>query len=49
MGAAVAVAIFLGAYALIAFWTFTRYGLPVAAVTVALSLPYLLIRYILLG
>jgi Na+/H+ antiporter NhaD/arsenite permease-like protein len=33
----------------ISFWTFTRYGLPVAAVTVALSLPYLLIRYILLG
>lgn len=33
----------------ISFWTFTRYGLPVAAVTVALSLPYLLVRYILLG
>jgi Na+/H+ antiporter NhaD/arsenite permease-like protein len=33
----------------ISFWTFTRYGLPVAAATVALSLPYLLIRYILLG
>jgi Na+/H+ antiporter NhaD/arsenite permease-like protein len=33
----------------ISFWTFTRYGLPVAAATVALSLPYLLIRYIVLG
>jgi Na+/H+ antiporter NhaD/arsenite permease-like protein len=33
----------------IGFWTFTRYGLPVAVVTLALSLPYLLVRYILLG
>jgi Na+/H+ antiporter NhaD/arsenite permease-like protein len=33
----------------ISFWTFTRYGLPVAAVTVALSLPYLFIRYFVLG
>ena len=29
----------------ISFWTFTRYGLVVAAVTVALSWPYLVLRY----
>lgn len=29
----------------ISFWEFTKYGLVVAAATVALSLPYLLLRY----
>jgi Na+/H+ antiporter NhaD/arsenite permease-like protein len=33
----------------ISFWTFTRYGLVVAAITVALSWPYLALRYFLLG
>jgi Na+/H+ antiporter NhaD/arsenite permease-like protein len=31
----------------ISFWTFTKYGLVVAAVTVLLSLPYLWLRYLL--
>ena len=33
----------------ISFWTFTRYGLVVAAITVTLSWPYLALRYFLLG
>jgi Na+/H+ antiporter NhaD/arsenite permease-like protein len=33
----------------ISFWTFTRYGLVVAAITVALSWPYLALRYFVLG
>jgi Na+/H+ antiporter NhaD/arsenite permease-like protein len=33
----------------ISFWTFTRYGLVVAAITVVLSWPYLALRYFLLG
>ena len=31
------------------FWQFTRYGLMVALVTVAVSMPYLWIRYFLLA
>lgn len=33
----------------ISFWQFTRYGLIVAAVTVAISWPYLYLRYFLFG
>ena len=33
----------------ISFWTFTRYGLVVTAVTVALSAPYLYFRYFVLA
>jgi len=33
----------------ISFWQFTRYGLIVAAVTVALSAPYLWLRYFVFG
>lgn len=33
----------------ISFWRFTRYGLVVTAITVAISWPYLWIRYFLLG
>jgi Na+/H+ antiporter NhaD/arsenite permease-like protein len=33
----------------ISFWTFTRYGLVVAAITVTLSWPYIALRYFLLG
>lgn len=29
----------------ISFWTFTKYGIVVTAVTVTLSLPYLWLRY----
>ncbi|GAA5009862.1 hypothetical protein [Actinopolymorpha pittospori] len=29
------------------FWEFTRYGLVVAAVTIALAVPYLWLRYLL--
>ena len=29
----------------ISFWTFTRYGLVVTAVTVGLSMPYVWLRY----
>jgi Na+/H+ antiporter NhaD/arsenite permease-like protein len=31
----------------ISFWTFTKYGLIVTAVTVSLSLPYIWLRYFL--
>jgi Na+/H+ antiporter NhaD/arsenite permease-like protein len=33
----------------ISFWTFTRYGLVVAAITVTLAWPYLALRYFVLG
>jgi Na+/H+ antiporter NhaD/arsenite permease-like protein len=33
----------------ISFWTFTKYGLVVTAVTIGLCLPYLYIRYYLFG
>ncbi|MBA3744029.1 ArsB/NhaD family transporter [Sporichthya sp.] len=33
----------------ISFWTFTKYGLIVASVTVALSWPYVYLRYFVLG
>jgi len=33
----------------ITFWQFTKYGLVVAAVTVALSMPYLWLRYFVLA
>ncbi|WP_345482722.1 hypothetical protein [Actinopolymorpha pittospori] len=31
----------------ISFWEFTRYGLVVTAVTIALAVPYLWLRYLL--
>ena len=31
----------------IGFWTFTRYGLIVTAVTIAIATPYLWLRYLL--
>jgi Na+/H+ antiporter NhaD/arsenite permease-like protein len=33
----------------ISFWTFTRYGLIVTAVTIALCIPYVLLRYFVLA
>jgi Na+/H+ antiporter NhaD/arsenite permease-like protein len=33
----------------ISFWEFTKYGLVVAVVTVALAMPYLWLRYFLLA
>ena len=33
----------------ITFWTFTRYGLVVTAVTVGLCVPYVLLRYFVLA
>jgi Na+/H+ antiporter NhaD/arsenite permease-like protein len=30
----------------ISFWQFTKYGLAVATITVALSVPYLWLRYL---
>jgi Na+/H+ antiporter NhaD/arsenite permease-like protein len=33
----------------ISFWQFTKYGLVVAAVTVALSMPYIWLRYFIFG
>lgn len=33
----------------ISFWTFTKYGLPVTAMTILLSAPYLLLRYFVLA
>jgi Na+/H+ antiporter NhaD/arsenite permease-like protein len=33
----------------ISFWTFTKYGLIVTAVTIALSIPYVLLRYFVLA
>ena len=33
----------------ITFWTFTRYGIVVAAITVTLSWPYLALRYFVWG
>jgi Na+/H+ antiporter NhaD/arsenite permease-like protein len=33
----------------ISFWEFTRYGLVVTAVTIALAMPYLWLRYFVLG
>ena len=33
----------------ITFWTFTRYGLVVTTVTIALCVPYIALRYFVLA